>query len=95
MLVYVRQPLVWLEDDPAHPAGLLRTVAIIATCGWAAALASMMFGDWLLPFAYNQGIGGYGYVAYSWMFLGLLISVHRLNEQHRTTQLVTTEAHRP
>lgn len=77
------------------PPGLLRTVAIIATCGWAAALASMMFGDWLLPFAYNQGIGGYGYVAYSWMFLGLLISVHRLNEQHRTTQLVTTEAHRP
>jgi O-antigen ligase len=62
------------------PHGLLRTTAIIATSGWGAALCSMMLGDWILPFAYNQGIGGYGYVAYSWIFLGLLVSVHRLLE---------------
>lgn len=62
------------------PPGLLRTTAMIATGGWAGALASMMFGDWILPFAYNQGIGGYSYTVYSWIFLGLLVSVHRLLE---------------
>ncbi len=62
------------------PPGLLRTTAIIATSGWVAALFSMVFGDWILPFAYNQGIGGYGYTVYSWIFLGLLVSVHRLQE---------------
>lgn len=60
------------------PAGLLRTTAIAATAGWAAALASMMLGDWLLPFAYNQTVGGFRYTVYSWIFLGLLISVHQL-----------------
>jgi hypothetical protein len=68
------------------PPGLLRTTAIIATSGWAAALGSMMLGDWVLPFAYNQGIGGYGYVAYSWIFLGLLVSVHRLLEAEGRSQ---------
>lgn len=62
------------------PPGFLRTVAIIATGGWAGALASMMFGDWILPFAYNQGIGGYGYTVYSWIFLGLLVSVRRIGD---------------
>lgn len=60
------------------PPGLLRTTAIIATSGWAAALCSMMLGDWILPFAYNQGIRGFSYTVYSWIFLGLLVSVHRL-----------------
>jgi hypothetical protein len=62
------------------PPGLLQTTAIIATSGWAAALFSMMFGDWILPFAYNQGVGGFSYTVYSWIFLGLLVSVHRLLE---------------
>jgi O-antigen ligase len=60
------------------PAGLLRTTAIIATGGWLAALASMLLGDWVLPFAYNQGIAGYKYTVYSWIFLGTLIVVRRL-----------------
>ncbi|RRR72973.1 MAG: O-antigen ligase domain-containing protein [Candidatus Viridilinea halotolerans] len=60
------------------PPGFLRTVAIIATGGWVGAFASMMLGDWILPFAYNQGIKGYPYTVYSWIFLGLLVSVHRM-----------------
>ncbi|PDW02893.1 O-antigen ligase family protein [Candidatus Viridilinea mediisalina] len=67
-----------LQTVNRAPPGFLRTVAIIATGGWAGALASMMLGDWVLPFAYNQGIRGYPYTVYSWLFLGLLVSVHRL-----------------
>ncbi|NTU85128.1 MAG: O-antigen ligase family protein, partial [Chloroflexales bacterium] len=61
------------------PSGFLRTIVIIATAGWAAALFSMVLGDWVLPFAYNQGIAGYSYTVYSWLFLGTLISVRKLS----------------
>lgn len=53
--------------------GFQRTAAAAATAGWAAGLGAMMFGDWLLPFAYNQGIVGYKYTVYTWIFLGMLI----------------------
>lgn len=63
--------------------GLLRTTAIVATGGWAAGLVSMMLGDWILPFAYNQGIAGYRYTVYSWIFLGLLVSVRQIHACER------------
>jgi O-antigen ligase len=59
------------------PPGILRTVAIVATAGWVGAQASMLFGDWVLPFAYNQGVGGYKYTVYTWLFLGLVISIRQ------------------
>lgn len=58
--------------------GFLRSLAIIATAGWIGAQASMFFGDWILPFAYNQGVGGYKYTVYSWLFLGTIISIRQL-----------------
>jgi len=60
------------------PPGFLRALAIIATAGWVGAQASMFFGDWVLPFAYNQGVGGYKYTVYTWLFLGTLISIRHL-----------------
>jgi O-antigen ligase len=60
------------------PPGFLRTMVIIATGGWSGAMISMFFGDWVLPFAYNQTIGGYKYTVYSWFFLGTLISLRQL-----------------
>lgn len=68
------------------PPGLLRTVAIVATAGWGAALAAMMLGDWMLPFVYNQSIVGYRYAIYNWIFLGLLIAVRRLTEEQLQTR---------
>lgn len=68
------------------PAGLLRTTAIAATAGWLAALAAMMLGDWILPFAYNQTVTGFRYTVYSWIFLGLLISVHQIAGQTATAR---------
>ena len=61
------------------PPGLLKTMAMIAAGGWVAALVSMIFGDWVLPFAYNQGISGYKYTVYSWIFLGVLVAINRIN----------------
>lgn len=60
------------------PPGFLRALAAAATAGWIGAQASMMFGDWVLPFAYNQGVGGYKYTVYSWLFLGTLISIRAI-----------------
>jgi len=71
------------------PPGLLRTVAIVATAGWAAALLSMVFGDWILPFVYNQGIVGFRYAVYSWIFLGLLVVVRQMADQQSVS---TSEA---
>ena len=60
------------------PPGLLRALAIIATAGWVGAQASMFLGDWVLPFAYNQGNGGFRYTVYTWLFVGVLISIRRM-----------------
>jgi O-antigen ligase len=68
------------------PPGFLRTLAIIATAGWVGAQASMFFGDWVLPFAYNQGVGGYKYTVYTWLFVGTLISIRRLLDTPATTR---------
>jgi O-antigen ligase len=38
-------------------------------------LVAMWLGDWLIPFVYNQGIAGYRYTVYSWLFLGFLANL--------------------
>jgi hypothetical protein len=60
------------------PPGFLKTMLLIATSGWIAAQVAMMLGDWVLPFAYNQTITGYRYTVYSWLFLGVLISIRSI-----------------
>jgi O-antigen ligase len=64
----------WRVTQQAPP-GFLRTAGITATAGWVAAQCAMFFGDWILPFAYNQTITGYKYTVYSWLFLGTIISL--------------------
>ncbi|WP_026369861.1 O-antigen ligase family protein [Kallotenue papyrolyticum] len=59
------------------PPGALRTLGIAACGGLIAASAAMMLGDWVIPFAYNQGIEGFRYTIFSWIFLGVLMSVRR------------------
>lgn len=53
-------------------------MANVAFAGTIACLVVMGFGDWLLPFAYTQTIMGYGYVAYSWLFMGMTLLINRL-----------------
>lgn len=67
----------WGLIQRASP-GFLRTLAIIATGGWICALFAMIFGDWVLPFAYNITISGFSFTVFSWIFLGTLISIRQL-----------------
>lgn len=43
-----------------------------AVGGLFGVIVAMALGDWLIPFAYNQTIGGFRYTVQSWVFLGLL-----------------------
>ncbi len=70
------------------PPGFLKTLALTATSGWIGAQASMFFGDWILPFAYNQTISGYKYTVYSWIFVGVLISLRQLINRQRAGETV-------
>lgn len=73
------------------PPGFLQALATSVTAGWVGAQASMFFGDWVLPFAYNQGVGGYKYTVYTWLFLGTLISIRTiLKRQSQTAIDITT-----
>ncbi len=64
------------------PPGLLRVLAISITTGWICAQIAMFFGDWVLPFVYNQTITGFKYTVYTWIWLGMLISIRTiLNRQ--------------
>jgi hypothetical protein len=71
------------------PPGFLRVLAHTATAGWIAAQASMMLGDWVLPFAYNQTITGFKFTVFSWIFLGTLIAIRVIvsNQRIATEQL--------
>ncbi len=46
--------------------------------GLVGALVSMMLGDWLLPFAYNQTISGFDNALFTWIFLGGMLSLYAI-----------------
>ena len=76
------------------PPGWLRTLGIAAISGLCGALVAMALGDWVLPFAYNQGIEGYRYTVFSWMFLGMLISIRHLVAPQPAARTATTPSSR-
>lgn len=47
---------------------------------------TMVFGDWLFPFAYTQTISGYDYIVYTWLFMGTGIALEKLAFQADSTQ---------
>ncbi len=61
--------------------------ACATLAGTVGVVVGMMLGDWVLPFAYNQGIGGFDNAAYSWLFMGGMISLyHIVNVRERFDQ---------
>jgi hypothetical protein len=46
------------------------SVAVLG--GTAGCLVAMALGDWLIPFAYTQGIVGFDLAVFSWLFMGSL-----------------------
>ena len=54
------------------------TNAVMA--GFLAALMSMMLGDWVLPFAYNQSITGFDNAAFTWILIGGMAALYHLKK---------------
>ena len=52
--------------------------------GCIGAIFSMMLGDWILPFAYNQTIVGFDHSVYTWLFLGGMVSLYRITQTGET-----------
>ncbi len=48
--------------------------------GCVGAIFSMMLGDWVLPFAYNQTIVGFDHSVYTWLFLGGMVTLYRITK---------------
>ena len=59
------------------------SAALAGSCG---VVVSMVLGDWVLPFAYNQTITGFDNAAFTWIMLGAMVSLHlqQVGERHRT-----------
>ncbi|MGQ0601231.1 MAG: O-antigen ligase family protein [Anaerolineales bacterium] len=53
-------------------------LANAALAGTIGCLVINAFGDWLIPFAYTQGISGFDYAAYNWLFMGVIPVLDRL-----------------
>jgi hypothetical protein len=47
---------------------------------WAGALVLMLLGDWILPFVYNIGFGGFQASVLVWLFLGGLVALEQIGK---------------
>jgi hypothetical protein len=57
--------------------------------GCIGALAGMMLGDWVLPFAYNQTISGFDNAAFTWVLLGGMVSLYHIQNARAATHPVS------
>lgn len=62
----------------------VEAMANVAFAGTVGCITAMMFGDWLLPFPYTQGIAAYDYAVYSWLFMGMTIALDRLTKDDKS-----------
>jgi len=75
-----------------HTYGFEAAFAYGMLGGVAGALASMMLGDWIVPFAYNQTIEGFDHSVYAWILMGALLSLyHIVNARQSNPQNVQGE----
>jgi O-antigen ligase len=60
------------------PAGFAAGFSNAVLGGLAGVVVAMAFGDWLIPFVYNQTIAGFRFSLHSWLLLGALLSMQRM-----------------
>lgn len=53
--------------------------------GTAGCIVAMALGDWLLPFAYTQGIVGFDLAVFSWFFMGSLWALRSCIDRDKVT----------
>ena len=61
--------------------GFAESLSAAVLAGTVGSFLAMGLGDWLLPFAYTQGIVGFDGAVINWMFMGSLWSLHRIYRQ--------------
>ncbi len=59
----------------------IEAMSVVVLAGIVGCMISMVMGDWLVPFPYTQGINGYDYIAYSWIFMGFALVLDRLTRK--------------
>ena len=60
------------------PPGFAQAYVYGTLGGLAGMLVAGMFGDWVLPFFYNIGLGGFRSSMLGWLFLGGLVSLEHI-----------------
>jgi hypothetical protein len=60
------------------PEGFARAYVNGALAGLVGMLVAGALGDWILPFVYNIGLGGFRASMFGWLFLGALIALERM-----------------
>lgn len=58
--------------------------AVATFAGCIGAFGSMMLGDWVIPFAYNQTITGFDHSVYTWILLGGMVSLYHIVRARET-----------
>jgi O-antigen ligase len=73
-----------------HHRNFEEAFAVATFAGCIGAFGSMMLGDWVIPFAYNQTITGFDHSVYTWILLGGMVSLYHI-VRVRETDTVASE----
>ncbi len=59
----------------------IEAMSVVVWAGIVGCIFSMVLGDWLVPFPYTQGINGFDYIVYSWIFMGFALVLDRMTRE--------------
>jgi len=73
------------------PAGFSQAYVHGALGGLAGTLFAAGLGDWVLPYTYNIGLGGFRASVLGWLFLGGVVALEQISNRGRAAGKVPTE----
>ncbi len=73
-----------LRRQALKPSDQALTLTVMG--GVAGVAVAMLFGDWVIPFVYNQTLAGFDHAVYTWLMFGALaglaVQMRRTNHSH-------------
>jgi O-antigen ligase len=66
--------------------GFTKAFSTAVLAGMAGSLAAGFLADWILPFIYNLGIGGFRSSLLFWVFLGAAVAMKRIVDRQRSAE---------
>lgn len=64
-------------------------IAVAGIAGTIGITIAMWFGDWVIPFVYNQTIAGFAYTLESWVGIGMMVAVDAMSRETELPQPMT------